>query len=68
LLTKSGCGTASENRQLREAGQAVDRLLGLFLDQAGHRHRAARGISSVVSARRVLIEGIVSSAGTAWSA
>jgi hypothetical protein len=32
----------AEHRQLRQAGQAVDRLLGLFLNQAGHRHRTAR--------------------------
>src|ERR1700733_16269622 len=30
-----------ENRQCRQAGQSVDRLLGLVLDQAGHRHRTA---------------------------
>ena len=33
----------AEDRQLHHAGQAVDRLLGLLLDQAGHRHRAAGG-------------------------
>src|SRR5438067_514999 len=33
----------TENRQLRQTGEAVDGLLGLFLNQAGHGHRAAGG-------------------------
>src|SRR5699024_11355834 len=32
----------AEHGQRPEAGKAVDRLLGLVLDQAGHCHRAAR--------------------------
>jgi hypothetical protein len=38
-------------------GRPVDRLLGLLLDQAGHRHRAPGGNLERVSARRVWIEG-----------
>lgn len=65
-MVRSGCDEvltperARRNWQLVDAGQSVDGLFGLFLDQASHRHGATRRDLNVVSARRVQIEGTVS--------